>query len=83
MLRWLSLLAWLTTASANSSPLPEPLALLSAMTQAMTELNYQGTVAIFKNDKLDTLQYFHSVQNGVEQERLLSLNSPLREVILI
>lgn len=47
----------------------------------MQVLNYQGTVAFFKNDKLETMKYFHAAKNGQEQERLLSLNSPLREVV--
>ncbi|NOT86008.1 MAG: negative regulator of sigma E activity [Methylococcaceae bacterium] len=61
--------------------IPKPLHLMMALQQAMASLNYQGTLAILKNTKLDTLQYFHTVQKGVEQERLVSLNSPLREVI--
>jgi len=51
------------------------------MTQAMQTLNYQGTVAFLRNGKLEPMKYFHAAHNGVEQERLLSLNSPLREVI--
>ena len=47
----------------------------------MKTLNYQGTVAFFKNGRLDTMKYFHATDNGLEQERLLSLNSPMREVI--
>ena len=66
--------------SAETIPL-KPLQLLQNMQTAMASLNYEGTVAILKNAQLDTLRYFHSVQKGVEQERLLSLNSPLREVI--
>ncbi len=54
---------------------------LVKMSQSMKVLNYQGTVAFFKNGRLDTMKYFHSFQNGQEQERLLSLNSPMREVI--
>jgi len=54
---------------------------LAKMNNAMQTLNYQGTVAFFKNDKLETMKYFHAVKNGQEQERLLSLNSPLREVV--
>lgn len=80
-LRWLGVALWISAASANDQQPTQPIALLSAMTHALATLNYRGTVAIFKNDKLDTLQYFHSVQNGVEQERLLSLNSPLRDVV--
>lgn len=48
---------------------------------AMKDLDYLGTVAFFKNGRLDTMKYFHSVNEGQQQERLLSLNSPMREVI--
>lgn len=47
----------------------------------MKTLNYQGTVAFFNSGRLDTMKYFHVTDNGQEQERLLSLNSPMREVI--
>lgn len=48
---------------------------------AMAKLNYQGTVAFLRNGKLETMKYFHVFDKGVEQERLLSLNSPLREIV--
>ncbi len=51
------------------------------MTQAMAVLNFQGTVAFFKNGRLETMKYFHAAAKGVQQERLLSLNSPLREIV--
>lgn len=54
---------------------------LQKTTEAMKTLDYQGTVAFFKNGRLDTMKYFHAIEQGVEQERLLSLNSPMREVI--
>ncbi len=54
---------------------------LIKMTQAMKTLNYQGTVAFLKNGRLEPMKYFHAVEKGVEQERLLSLNSPLREIV--
>lgn len=54
---------------------------LDRMQQAMKSLNYQGTVAFLRNNKLDTMKYFHAVEEGIEQERLLSLNSPKREVL--
>lgn len=54
---------------------------LEKMSQAMKVLEYQGTVAFFKGGRLDTMKYFHAIDNGTEQERLLSLNSPMREVI--
>ncbi len=54
---------------------------LEKMNKAMQVLNYQGTVAFMKNGQLDTMKYSHAAKNGLEQERLLSLNSPMREVI--
>lgn len=51
------------------------------MSKAMKSLNYQGTVVFLKNGKLETMKYFHAAKNDTEQERLLSLNSPLREII--
>lgn len=54
---------------------------LEKMNQAMKERNFQGTVAFMKNGHLDTMKYIHAAKNGLEQERLLSLNSPMREVI--
>lgn len=55
---------------------------LEKMSQAMKTLNYQGTVIFAKNGRVDTMKYFHATnENGQEQERLLSLNSPMREVV--
>jgi sigma-E factor negative regulatory protein RseB len=55
---------------------------LEKMSQAMQQRNYQGTVVFAKNGHLDTMKYFHATDaNGLQQERLLSLNSPMREVI--
>ena len=53
---------------------------LDKMNAAMKILNYQGTVIFMKNGQLDTMKYRHSFDSGVEQERLSSLNTPLREV---
>ncbi len=56
--------------------------MLETMRKAMDSLNYQGTIVLYKNGKLDTMKLFHSFKNGVEQERLLSLNAPVREIIM-
>lgn len=48
---------------------------------AMKTLNYRGTVVFLRNGKLEPMKYFHALADGKEQERLLSLNSPLREII--
>ncbi len=55
--------------------------LMSEMMKAMKTLKYQGTLVLYRNGKFDAMKYFHSVDNGEEQERLLGLNSPMREVI--
>lgn len=54
---------------------------LMKMTHTMEVLNYQGTVAFLRNGKLEPMKYVHAAKNGVEQERLSSLNSPMREII--
>ncbi|MGR9000055.1 MAG: MucB/RseB C-terminal domain-containing protein [Gammaproteobacteria bacterium] len=54
---------------------------LTKMSHAMEVLNYQGTVAFLRNGKLEPMRYVHAAKKGVEQERLLSLNSPMREII--
>ena len=55
--------------------------ILVKMNHAMDVLNYQGTVAFLKNGKLEPMKYVHAAEKGIQQERLLSLNSPLREII--
>jgi sigma-E factor negative regulatory protein RseB len=54
---------------------------LVKMTHAMEVLNFKGTVAFLRNGKLEPMKYFHAAKKGIEQERLLSLNSPMREII--
>jgi len=54
---------------------------LGKMRQAMHTLNYQGTVVFMENGVLDAVHYRHAVAKGREQEQLISLNSPAREII--
>ncbi len=54
---------------------------LEKMSQAMKSLDYQGTVALVKNGRLDSMRYVHQASHGQKKERLLSLNSPIRDVI--
>lgn len=70
----------LSAAVASDNPQFTAQQWLERMTHAMKTLNYQGTVIFMKNGQLDTMKYRHSFDNGIEQERLSSLNSPLREV---
>lgn len=59
----------------------EALEMLARMIQAKKTLDYQGTLVIYRNAKLDALKLFHSVHGDVEQERLVALNSPMREIV--
>jgi len=54
---------------------------LANMMQAMRVLNFEGTVVFLRNSKLESMKYFHAAARGREQERLVALNSPLREVV--
>jgi sigma-E factor negative regulatory protein RseB len=79
--RFLLILLLATTTVSAENTLPNGKEILAKMAQAMHSLNYQGTVAFLRNGKLEPMKYFHATQNGLEQERMLSLNSPLREII--
>ncbi len=70
------------TAAADATAIPQQAAAvwLDKMIQAMKSLNYQGTVVFMKNNQVDTMKYRHRAAQGGEQEFLVSLNSPLREV---
>ncbi len=70
-----------TTVSLADQPEDKALQWLQNMSQAMKMLDYQGTIVFLKNGRLDTMKYSHAINNGYEQERLISLNSPMREVI--
>ena len=54
---------------------------LTEMMDAMKSLNYQGTVAYMWDDKVETLRVFHAMHDGVEQKRIVALNSPMREIV--
>lgn len=55
--------------------------ILANMIQSLRALNYEGTVVFLRNGRLETMKYFHAVEQDREQERLVTLNSPLREVV--
>jgi sigma-E factor negative regulatory protein RseB len=74
------LFAVIGTASAEEAPLTAK-QILQKMVKAMAVSNYQGTVVFLKNDKLEAMKYFHTSAKDKEQERLVSLNSPPREIV--
>lgn len=74
-------LLFCSMAQAAENQQAEAKAWLAATKQAMSHLNYRGMVAYLKDNRVESLKVLHGVTNGVEQERLLSVNSPMREVI--
>jgi sigma-E factor negative regulatory protein RseB len=54
---------------------------LSQMRQAVSRLNYKGGVAYLKDKQVESFQIVHVAADGFEQERLISMSTPLREVI--
>lgn len=54
---------------------------LQAMEHALKTSTFQGTLVYAGTNRVDTLKVFHSVLNGVEQEHIISLDEPVREVI--
>jgi sigma-E factor negative regulatory protein RseB len=69
------------SASAEFSSQQDALQQMSEMVVAMKTLKYRGTLVLYRNGKFDAMKYFHAIENGEEQERLIGLNSPMREVI--
>ena len=54
---------------------------LIPMSEAIHRLNYRGTIVYQRDNKIETMRVVHAAQEGVEQERILSLNGPKREVV--
>ena len=53
---------------------------LKNVSDAMKLQSYNGTVIFMKHGQIDSMKYAHTVEQGIEHEKLTSLNSPLREV---
>ncbi|WP_228125203.1 MucB/RseB C-terminal domain-containing protein [Candidatus Methylospira mobilis] len=82
MLQLLSLCALLLlTPPVYAANEPDAQVWLAEMRFAMSHLNYRGTVTYSRNNQIEILRVYHGVVDGVEHERILSVNSPMREVI--
>jgi sigma-E factor negative regulatory protein RseB len=55
-------------------------ALLVKMAEAVRSLNYEGTLVYLHQNRLETLSLHHRVEHGQIEERLISLNGPIRAV---
>lgn len=78
-------LGWLLVATLVGSPAAiaaqEASSWMERMIQAVQSLSYEGTFVYLHGNKLESMHITHSVQDGQEMERLLSLNGSPREVI--
>lgn len=54
---------------------------LDAMTTAVRSLNYEGTFVYLHDNQLESMRVVHTVDEGGERERLISLNGAAREVV--
>lgn len=73
-------LLFISNVFADDSPALTGQQWLAKVNDAMKVLNYHGTVVFMKHSQIDTMKYEHTFTDGIEYERLSSLNSPLREV---
>ncbi len=55
--------------------------LLKKMVTAVHTLNYEGTFVLLHGNQLESMQVIHTLHNGGERERLISLNGAAREVV--
>ena len=54
--------------------------LLVKMNNALHHMNYSGTLVHIKGEDLNTLKIEHRVENGVEQEQVVSLNKEGKQI---
>jgi sigma-E factor negative regulatory protein RseB len=59
----------------------DPAAWLERMSEAMRNLNYQGTFVYLHDDQLESMRIVHARDEQGERERLLSLNGEAREIL--
>lgn len=53
---------------------------LMRMSQALTQLEYEGTLVYLHGHQLSTLRIAHRIENGQPRESLLALSGPIRAV---
>ncbi|MEW8014501.1 MAG: MucB/RseB C-terminal domain-containing protein [Candidatus Sedimenticola endophacoides] len=55
--------------------------LLARMAEAVRTLSYDGTFVFLHENQLETMRVVHTLREGGERERLISLNGAAREVV--
>jgi sigma-E factor negative regulatory protein RseB len=54
---------------------------LEKMHNAVQQLNYEGTFVYLHGQHMETMRIIHTIEDGVERERLVSMNGAQREVV--
>ncbi len=70
-----------TLAFSRGQPEETAKQMLMAMVEAVKMQNYKGTVVYLRDNQVETMRVYHANKDGIEQERIVALNSPMREVI--
>ncbi len=77
----IQILMLLPMASAVAESRNEAYRWLEKMHNAVQQLNYEGTFVYLHNQHMESMRIIHTVVDGVERERLISLNGSQREVV--
>lgn len=72
---------WFRPAMAGSGVPGTAEEFLNNMRTAMARLSYRGIVAYSKDRSVENMEVLHQTTDGVEREKLISLNGPMREVV--
>lgn len=81
MIKTLSSIAVLLVLSAGAAVADDAAAWLDRMSFAVQNLNYRGEFVHSRGDDSQTLAIVHRVDGGEVQERLWSLDGPVREIL--
>lgn len=77
----IQLLSCLPIVGYAVEPTSETYTWLEKMHNAVKQLNYTGTFVYLHNQHMETMRIIHTVEDGVERERLISMNGAQREVV--
>lgn len=55
--------------------------LLNEMRSAMTASTFRGIVTYSRNNRVENMEILHTAAGGIEREKLVTLNGPVREVV--
>ena len=74
-------LCWIFSSTLLADSMSVGRDLISSMATAMQDLNYAGSFVHSHDGELESMRILHSSVDGVEREKLVSLNGEAREII--